>query len=145
MKTGVYAASKAALNMLSETLRLELSPFGVSVVLVMVGTVATPFHANEPDVELPPKSRYMVIQDTINKWAKGEAGPKGGSVDELASSLVEDVVGNDKGGQIWKGANSGAVKFVSRWVPASMAVSLPRYGLPQMFPRPQVFFWEHCR
>ncbi|KAI0714610.1 hypothetical protein C8Q76DRAFT_619051 [Earliella scabrosa] len=118
---GVYSSSKAALNILSDTLRLELAPFGVSVLTVLVGTVSTPFHANEPDVELPPASRYALIRDTISKWAKGEAGPKGGSPDELAASLVDDVVGNGKSGQVWKGANSGAVKFVSRWVPTSMA------------------------
>ena len=124
--SGVYSSSKAALNILSDTLRLELAPFGVSVLTVLVGTVSTPFHANEPDVELPPTSRYALIRDTISKWAKGEAGPKGGSPDELAASLVNDVVGDGKSGQIWKGANSGAVKFVSRWVPTSMAVSQPQ-------------------
>ena len=45
---GTYASSKAALNSISDTLRLELAPFNVSVVTIMVGTVATPFHANEP-------------------------------------------------------------------------------------------------
>ena len=125
MLAGVYSSSKAALNILSDTLRLELAPFGVSVLTVLVGTVSTPFHANEPDVQLPPTSRYALIRDTISKWAKGEAGPKGGSPDELAASLVDDVVGNGSG-QVWKGANSGAVKFVSRWVPTSMAVSQPQ-------------------
>ncbi|KAK4236590.1 hypothetical protein C8A03DRAFT_35489 [Achaetomium macrosporum] len=117
---GTYASSKAALNSLSDTLRLELSPFGVTVVTVMVGTVTTPFHANEPEVVLPPKSRYAAIRDTINRWAKGEAGPKGGSPEELAKSLVPDIVGKEKKAQVWKGANSGAVKFMSRWVPSSM-------------------------
>lgn len=115
-----YASSKAALNSISDTLRLELAPFHVSVVTIMVGTVATPFHANEPDVVLPPSSRYAPIRDTINRWAKGEAGPKGGSVDEFAKSVVEDIVGSGKTPVVWKGANSGAVKFASRWVPSSM-------------------------
>lgn len=122
MIIGVYSSSKAALNNLSDTLRLELSPFCVSVVSVILGTVATPFHANEPDVMLSLTSRYSVIRDTISKWAKGLAGPKGGSVDELAASLVDDVVGKGRHGQVWKGANAGSVKFVSRWVPVSMAV-----------------------
>jgi hypothetical protein len=53
----------------------------------MVGTISTPFHANEPTVVLPPSSRYAVIKDTISRWATGEAGPKGVSVEELAESL----------------------------------------------------------
>ena len=121
---GVYSSSKAALNMLSDTLRLELAPFGVSVVSLMIGTVATPFHANEPDVVLPEKSRYAGIVQTISDWAKGRAGPKGGSVEEIARSLVPDVLGTG-GGQchVWKGANSGAVRFMSRWLPVSVLVS----------------------
>jgi hypothetical protein len=91
----------------------------------MVGTVTTPFHANEPEVVLPPKSRYAAIRDTINRWAKGEAGPKGGPVEELAKSVVPDIVGKEKRAQVWKGANAGAVKFMSRWVPSSMMVSRP--------------------
>jgi hypothetical protein len=91
----------------------------------MVGTVATPFHANEPEVVLPPSSRYARIRDTINRWAKGEAGPKGGSVDDFAKSVVEDIVGRGKQAVVWKGANSGAVWFASRWVPTFMLVSAP--------------------
>ncbi|KAK4107202.1 NAD(P)-binding protein [Canariomyces notabilis] len=116
---GIYSSSKAALNMLSDTLRLELSPFKVSVVTIMVGTIASHFHANEPDVVLPPSSRYSAIRDTINRWAKGQAGPKGGSVQDLAESLVVDVVGKPGGFWVWKGPNSGMVKFLTRWVPAS--------------------------
>ncbi len=89
----------------------------------MVGTVTTPFHANEPEVVLPPSSRYALIRDTINRWAKGEAGPKGGSVDEFAKSIVEDIVGSGKSAVVWRGANSGAVWFASRWVPWSWLVS----------------------
>ncbi len=127
--TGAYASSKAALNSISDTLRVELAPFSVSVVTIMVGTVTTPFHANEATVVLPPSSRYTLIRDTINRWAKGEAGPKGGSVDEFAKSIVEDIVGSGNA-VVWKGANSGAVKFASKWVPSSMLVSVGSCVLP---------------
>ncbi|KAJ6444956.1 oxidoreductase, short-chain dehydrogenase/reductase family [Purpureocillium lavendulum] len=112
-----YASSKAALNSVSETLRLELSPFGVSVVTVNLGTVATSFHANEPTPELPPTSHYTGILDTITKWAKGEAGPKGGPIKDLVNSVVPDVLGEGTGGVVWRGPNSGAVRFLSRWMP----------------------------
>ncbi|KUI56150.1 NADPH-dependent 1-acyldihydroxyacetone phosphate reductase [Cytospora mali] len=42
-----YASSKAALGNISETLRLELSPFGVSVVIIMAGVVTSQFHEND--------------------------------------------------------------------------------------------------
>ncbi|GAB1317707.1 2-deoxy-D-gluconate 3-dehydrogenase [Madurella fahalii] len=125
---GVYSSSKAALNMLSDTLRLELAPFGVSVVSVMVGTITTPFHANEPTVVLPPSSRYAAIKDIISRWATGEAGPKGSSPEDLAESLVHDIVGAGKSAWVWKGANSGAVKFASKWIPASILDGLMSTG-----------------
>jgi NAD(P)-dependent dehydrogenase (short-subunit alcohol dehydrogenase family) len=45
--TGLYAASKAALNALSEALFVELAPFGVRVVLIEPGPYPTRLHTNE--------------------------------------------------------------------------------------------------
>lgn len=126
---GTYASSKAAINSISETLRLELTPFGVSVVTVMLGTVATPFHANEPMPVLPATSLYAAILETITKWAKGVAGPKGGPTQELVNSIIPDIVAGGRNGIVWRGANSGLVKFASRWVPVTVLVSILLYSL----------------
>ncbi|RLM01934.1 hypothetical protein CFD26_108407 [Aspergillus turcosus] len=116
---GVYSSSKAAVVQISETLRLELAPLGVGVVCLMVGTVKTSFHDNEPRVVLPAGSRYAVIRDIISQWATGQAGPKGCSVDEFANSIAEDVLGaGGSGGLVWKGPNSAAVRILSRWCPS---------------------------
>ena len=40
---GAYSASKAALHLLSDSLRVELQPFGVNVVVVRAGALATEF------------------------------------------------------------------------------------------------------
>lgn len=110
---------------ISETLRLELAPLGVGVVCLMVGTVNTSFHDNEPRVVLPAGSRYAAIRDIISQWATGQAGPKGCSVDEFANSIVEDVLGaGGSGGLVWKGPNSAAVRILSRWCPSWLLVSL---------------------
>lgn len=90
----------------------------------MIGTVTTPFHANEPTFTLPPSSRYAAIAQTISRWASGEASPKGCSAQELADSILPDVLGTTGNGMFWRGTNSGAVKFVSQWVPGWLAVSL---------------------
>lgn len=88
----------------------------------MTGTVSTPFHANEPLVVLPPTSHYKSIKDTISQWATGEAGPKGCPVSEFASSIVDDVIGKDKSGLIWRGPYSSIIKWGLRLLPTWMIV-----------------------
>lgn len=123
-----YASSKAALVNLSEALRLELSPFGVSVLTVLVGTVDSHFHANDTALDgtgfkLPPSSRYAAIEDIIAGWASGESKPKGIAAEQLAEQLVGDLVGDGKSGLVWKGPNAGAIKFATKWFPDSLMVS----------------------
>lgn len=125
-RAGVYSSSKAAVMQISETLRLELAPLGVGVVCLMVGTVSTSFHENEPRVVLPAGSRYAAIRDVIAQWATGQSGPKGCSVEEFAESIVDDVLGasgSGSGGLVWKGPNSAAVRILSRWCPVWLLVS----------------------
>ena len=43
---GAYNASKAALNSLSESLRMEVARWGVRVILIEPGAIATPFRRN---------------------------------------------------------------------------------------------------
>ncbi|KAJ7022396.1 hypothetical protein C8F04DRAFT_1272638 [Mycena alexandri] len=61
---------RPSVNSLSDNLRIELAPLGVSVVAVMVGSITTPFYANGASFELPPKSRYMAFKETIARWAR---------------------------------------------------------------------------
>lgn len=121
--TGTYTASKIGVTAISETLRLELAPLGVSVACIMVGTVGTKFHDNEDALVLPSTSLYQSIYDTINKWARGEAGPARGSVEQFADTIMPDVLGT-KTGKIWRGPNSGAVWFAATWLPTYVVVSL---------------------
>ncbi|KAH8429914.1 SDR family oxidoreductase [Aspergillus melleus] len=114
---GVYSSSKAAITQLSETLRLELAPWGVRVVCIMAGSVTSAFHANEPEVILPPTSRYAAIRQMISDRATGRDDLKRCSADEFAASIVDDVLGT-AGGVVWKGPYSALVKFLSRWCPA---------------------------
>ncbi|KAI5857353.1 NAD(P)-binding protein [Durotheca rogersii] len=123
-----YSSSKAALNIISETLRLELSPFGVSVVTVMAGVVDSEFHHNDPDFQLPPGSLYLPIQATIAGWASGELKPKGIPAAQFAESLVDDTVGAGKGGLVWRGPHSGGIKFISQWAPTFVTDAAMSYN-----------------
>lgn len=122
---GIYNSSKSALATISETLRLELAPFGVTVDTLMVGVVLTSFHGNLPAFNLPGTSRYFAIKDIIARRAAGMAGPKGCSIGAFAESIVDDVLGNErsKGAILWKGPGCLMVRFVSSFVPRWMSVS----------------------
>ncbi|KAF2476762.1 oxidoreductase [Lindgomyces ingoldianus] len=124
---GIYAASKAAVTVLSETLRLEVAPLGVHVQTVMVGVITTPFWANEPAFFLPQTSRYHAIKDTIAKCASGEAVPKGISPEVFAKQIVSDVLSR-KSGQFYRGPMSSTVGFCSRYLPKFVVDSLISNG-----------------
>lgn len=121
--TASYASSKAALTNISETLRLELQPFGVTVVTLMAGTIKSHFHAND-SFALPSSSRYVPIEDVIAGWANGESLPKNAcSVEEFAEMITTYVVGDQKGGVVYKGPNAGSMYNLSKWAPRFIAVS----------------------
>lgn len=127
--TATYVSSKAAFTSFSETLRLELAPFGVQVGTIMVGTVDSLFHVNDP-FTLPPDSRYAPIEKTIAGWASGELKPKGIPNDKFAELIVDDVTGDsNRTGLIWKGPNAGSLAAMSKWAPQSICVSLPIFFL----------------
>jgi NAD(P)-dependent dehydrogenase (short-subunit alcohol dehydrogenase family) len=121
-----YCSAKIAMANISETLRHELSPFGVSVVAVMAGTVATNFDANVTEFSLPPGSLYASIKDNIAGWVTGTAKPVGGPVDEFARVVLEDIVGKGKNGIVYRGNNAAMVGTVASWFPTWVTVS---YGL----------------
>ncbi|KAI1408931.1 NAD(P)-binding protein [Hypoxylon sp. FL1857] len=115
-----YASSKAALTNISESLRLELSPFGVTVVTIMVGTIASNFHDNDINTKLPEGSRYVPIEDIIDGWTSGRSTPPSMPADQFAAHIAEDIVGNGKGGLVWKGPNAGTIKLAIKWFPDSL-------------------------
>lgn len=110
------------MTVVSDTLRLELAPFGVSVITVVLGIVSTGFNDNKLSLILPPKSRYTTIRDTILNWRNGNAGPKGCTASEAAASLVPDILGRGKSGTIWRGDKSLLVKLLSAWTPENLLV-----------------------
>lgn len=61
-----YSASKGAINAFSRTLRLELRPYGVRVMVAITGTVRTNINL-QTDRQLPPGSLYEPIRD-VYQW-----------------------------------------------------------------------------
>ena len=106
---------------MSETLRLELAPFGVTVVTGMLGHIESNVHANDPWNGLPESSRYKAVEAQMAKSAEGTIGPKLEKVDDFARRFVADVLGGASG-QVWRGAGARTVRAVGYHAPTSVLV-----------------------
>jgi NAD(P)-dependent dehydrogenase (short-subunit alcohol dehydrogenase family) len=91
---GAYAASKHALEAIADTLRVELSPFGIQVSLVEPGTIKTPIWAKSADLAAslangaPPQLQALYGQRlAVFGRVAAERGAKGGSAQDVASAV----------------------------------------------------------
>ncbi|KAI7864910.1 hypothetical protein BDF14DRAFT_1997469 [Spinellus fusiger] len=65
---GIYSMSKAAVHSLTDALRLELKPFGVNVVLVAPGAVASRFLDNSaPYINIPDDFAKYIVPRVLRK------------------------------------------------------------------------------
>ncbi|KAH8200792.1 hypothetical protein TruAng_005029 [Truncatella angustata] len=68
---GIYNASKGALAMLNDTLRMELKPIGIEVLHIVTGGISTKFYGNSAGQKLPENSIYAPIADDIERAVAG--------------------------------------------------------------------------
>ncbi|KAF2636128.1 NADPH-dependent 1-acyldihydroxyacetone phosphate reductase [Massarina eburnea CBS 473.64] len=97
---------KTAVAMLSETLRLEVAPFGVKVLAIVTGTVGTEFAVKTGDLaSLPDSSLYEAIEADFKKFTFADDGRKKTSSDEFAEDVVKDILGGATV-RVWRGASA---------------------------------------
>ena len=125
---GIYSASKSALSIASETLRLELAPFGINVVTAMLGVVKSNLLANSPDLHLPPDSMYKPVEQQIREADSGRHVPKGMDPNKFADLLVKDIL-NGKKGRVWRGNVAQVVKWASSYLPTGVFDGLISDGM----------------
>ena len=85
---GAYVASKAGLEALSDSLRRELTPYGIGVVIVAPGSVATPiWDKGEADVER--WAEHPVYGGAVRKFATQmmRSGRAGYSPEQLGQAI----------------------------------------------------------
>lgn len=110
---GYYNASKAAVNILSDQLRLELSPFGVGCICVITGAIKTHFFDNSPGIKLPADSLYAPGKDIIESIAGGSLVEKNGmDVDVYAEGVVKNALRSNPTKVQWLGASTRPIWFV---------------------------------
>jgi len=85
---GPYNASKFALEGLSESLRRELMLFGIDVIIVAPGAVATPIwaKAEEVDVSQYANTPYVAQLERIRRYML-DRGPKGLKPEKLGQAI----------------------------------------------------------
>ncbi|KAL2845521.1 hypothetical protein BJY01DRAFT_214183 [Aspergillus pseudoustus] len=112
-----YNASKAAVRMYSETLRVEVAPLGVKVVTIMTGIVASKMFENTPHDELPESSYYRAAGPNILETS---TGTKFASVAMPAVTYAKGVVGDvlrGHSGMTWRGKIASLGWFIHSFFP----------------------------
>lgn len=118
---GSYASSKRSMEIMNDTLRLELSPFKVKVLSVVTGAVQTNGLTYFDDFKLPSDSLYKSIEYTIFARAHGNGSPKQTNVTEYANKVVSTII-KGSSSKIWPGPVAGFVKFASSFFPTWLMV-----------------------
>ncbi|KAI0904734.1 hypothetical protein F4823DRAFT_633729 [Ustulina deusta] len=111
--SGAYNASKAAAASLTETLRLELEPFNIKVINLMMGGVRSTFHSNAPDATLPPTSLYNAAKETVEEAMSGAGAVNGSDPAQWADEVAKELSKRNPPHWVWKGKFSTLVRIAS--------------------------------
>ena len=134
---GPYAASKFALEALSDALRLELRPWRIQVILVEPGNIATPIwqkglaFADQLEAKLPPQAQAYygpIFPFMRNMLTRSRGTPADAVAQVVAQALTvaqpnaRYLVGNDARLRTW------IERLPTRWRDGLIASRLPTYG-----------------
>jgi 1-acylglycerone phosphate reductase len=110
---GYYNASKAAVNLLSDQLRIELSPFNVKVINVITGSVRSNFIQNLATApRLPSNSLYFPAKEEVEKLMLGELALQNAmEVDAYAEGVANNVLKSSPKKIQWIGGETFSVWF----------------------------------
>lgn len=111
---GFYNASKAAVNLLTDQLRVELEPFGIKVILIVAGTVRTRFFQNLPESQLPEHSIYGPARKKVEYILSGNVAQASAvEVDQFAQRVVQNALKDRPTVYQWVGGSVVSVWTVS--------------------------------
>ncbi|MDF3863328.1 SDR family oxidoreductase [Pseudomonas denitrificans (nom. rej.)] len=130
---GAYCASKAAVHALNDALRLELAPFGIEVMEVQPGAIASNFGANasrEMAAVVSEDSAWWPLRQFIQaRAAASQDNPTPAS--DFARELLAAAQKSPRPRLLRIGNGSRALPLLSRWLPTGLLdkVLKKRFGL----------------
>lgn len=130
---GAYCASKAAVHALSDALRLELAPFGIEVMEVQPGAIASSFGANasrEAESLIAEGSPWWPLRDGIRARARASQDNPTPAT-EFARDLFNAIQHHPRPRLLRLGNGSRALPLLASLVPKGLleAVLKKRFGL----------------
>ena len=113
----IYNASKAALAMLSDSMRLELEPFGIAVVDLRTGVVKTNLIKNLKETQqhsLPKGSIYEPARDAVEKALRQDGFEDTGMpANNWAKLVVQDLLKKNPPSVIWRGDSAWLTRLAA--------------------------------
>lgn len=128
--TGAYAASKFALEAMSDALRAEVDSFGVDVVVVEPGPVATNLRARAGR-ELATMDRtdgYEPLYSMIDDWRALGGGPMRSDPDDVAAVIVNAASSTQPDARYPVGT-LGPLGTLARFLPARIRDAVYRLAI----------------
>nr|GMD58040.1 3-oxoacyl-[acyl-carrier-protein] reductase FabG-like [Ipomoea batatas]GME15549.1 3-oxoacyl-[acyl-carrier-protein] reductase FabG-like [Ipomoea batatas]GME17927.1 3-oxoacyl-[acyl-carrier-protein] reductase FabG-like [Ipomoea batatas] len=114
---GPYCASKAAVHAMTDTLRLELRPFDIDVILVIPGSVRSNFGANASDkLRNFEWKMYKEFTEAITERATASQGGKATDPRVFARHVAGEVLSAKAPKRVEFGHMSGLFRLLS-WCP----------------------------
>ncbi|MGE8497882.1 MAG: SDR family oxidoreductase [Pseudomonas sp.] len=130
---GAYCASKAAVHALSDALRMELSPFGIEVMEVQPGAIASSFGANasrEAEDLLAESSPWWPLRDGIRARANASQDNPTPAT-HFARNLLAAVQSSQRPRLLRLGNGSRALPLLAALLPQGLLEKIlcKRFGL----------------
>ncbi|PVH69099.1 NAD(P)-binding protein [Cadophora sp. DSE1049] len=125
-----YNASKAAVVSYSDTLRLELQPFGIKVVTLLMGEVSTGL-MSENNISFGQDSLYIDAQEGVKERTRQHIQKSMGP-EVFASQVVNSVLSKPalgKGEFVWKGTNAGVAWLLNAVGPRKVFDPIAKSGV----------------
>ncbi|KAK9427857.1 NAD(P)-binding protein [Lipomyces doorenjongii] len=105
-----YNASKAAMAMFSDSQRLELEPFGITVIDLRTGAVSTNIFKNQTEhtpISLPKGSIYEPAREAVESAMRyDKMADAGMPASQWAGQVVRDLLKKKPPLTIWKGSQA---------------------------------------